>query len=441
MSSPFTLSATVAKSTVFTLGEPMKILIVAAGSHGDVLPFVGLGRELQGRGHDVRLFASGPFATVAAEAGLSFVEVLSSAEYRHYLADRDATEPRKGMVLLAQAVVNAQRRCLALLERECEPGQTLLVGSSLAWATRLLGELIGVPVATVHLAPSWLRSNHRAPSIGPLGHLERSPVFVKRLIWRAMDRRFLDPLFTAPFNAIRAERGLPPIRRVFHHWIHEADLTLGLFPSWFGPLQPDWPTGLRLTGFPLYDHGEDQPLSPAVEQFLSAGEPPVAFTAGTANVSSHAFFQASARACQILGRRGLLLTQDAAQLPVDLPPGVMHFPYVPFKALLPRLAAFVHHGGIGTTSQALLAGVPQLVRPMGFDQFDNALRATTLGVARQLLPRQYKPAAVAGALRELAGEPSIRMRCAELAKTLAGQTSGLKIAADELLTLAASRGL
>ena len=419
----------------------MKILIVATGSHGDVLPFVGLGRELQSRGHEVRLFASAPFAAMAADAALPFIEVLSSAEYQRFLSDRDATEPRKGMALLAQAVISTQRRCLTMLERECEPGRTLVVGSSLAWATRLLGELNDVPVATVHLAPSWLRSNHRAPSIGPLGHLERAPALVKRLIWRAMDRRFLDPLFTAPFNAVRAERGLPPVRRAFHRWIHEADLTLGMFPGWFGPPQPDWPTGLKLTGFPLYDHGEDQPLSPAVEQFLIAGGSPVAFTAGTANVSSHAFFQASVRACQISGRRGLLLTQDAAQLPAELPPGVMHFAYVPFKALLPRLAAFVHHGGIGTTSQALLAGVPQLVRPMGFDQFDNAQRATTLGVARQLLPRHYKPAAVARALHDLADAPSTRARCAELAKTLVSATSGITIAADELLTLAAGRGL
>lgn len=418
----------------------MKVLIVAAGSHGDVLPFVGLGRELQHRGHEVRLFASGPFAGMSAEAGLPFTEVLSSAEYQRFLADRDATDPTKGMALLAQAVISTQRRCLALLERECEPGHTLVVGSSLAWATRLLGELKRVPVATVHLAPSWFRSNHRAPSIGPLGHLEHAPAFVKRLIWRAMDRRFLDPLFTVPFNAIRAEGGLPPLSRLFHHWIHEADLTLGLFPAWFAPPQPDWPAALQLTGFPLYDHGEDRGLPAAVERFLDAGAPPVAFTAGTANASSHAFFEASVRACQISGRRGLLLTQDAAQLPADLPPGIAHFGYVPFKALLPRLSAFVHHGGIGTTSQALLAGVPQLVRPMGFDQFDNARRVVTLGVARQLLPRHYKPEAVAEALYELSTEPAIRARCAELARLSSG-TQGITEAADILLTMASRRGL
>lgn len=419
----------------------MKILIAAAGSHGDVLPFVGLGRELQARGHTVRLFASGPFATLAAEAGLPFVEVLSSAEYQRLRAHPDATDPRKGMALLAQAVIDTQRRCLALLERDCEPGNTLVVGSSLAWATRLLGEVQGVPVVTVHLAPAWLRSNHRAPSIGPLGHLERAPAFVKSLIWRLMDRRLLDPLFTVPFNAIRAERGLPPRSRLFHHWMHEADLTLGLFPPWFAPPQPDWPEDLQLTGFPLYDHGDHARLPPEVERFLDAGEPPVAFTAGTANSSSQTFFDASVRACQLSGRRGLLLTQDASQLPVELPQHVAHFAYVPFKSLLPRLSALVHHGGIGTTSQALLAGVPQLVRPMGFDQFDNAQRVLTLGVARQLLPRQYQPEAVARTLDALLSAPSIQTRCAELAQTLSAEKPGTTVAADALLALASRSGL
>ena len=40
----------------------------------------------------------------------------------------------------------------------------------------------------------------------------------------------------------------------------------------------------------------------------------------------------------------------------------------PFRWLVPRSAALVHHGGIGTLSQGLAGGVPQVVMPMGFDQ-------------------------------------------------------------------------
>lgn len=168
------------------------------------------------------------------------------------------------------------------------------------------------------------------------------------------------------------------------------------FPSWFAPQQPDWPKDLQLAGFPLYAHGDKIRLPPDLERFLEAGEPPVAFAAGTANASSHAFFDASVRACLLSGRRRLPLTQDSAQIPTELPHQVAHFGYVPFTALLPRLPALVHHGGIGTTRQALLAGVPQLVRPMGFDQFDNAQRVLALGVARQLLPGHYQRGHPAG---------------------------------------------
>ncbi|MET0333079.1 MAG: glycosyltransferase, partial [Rhizobacter sp.] len=360
-----------------------KILIVAAGTHGDVLPFVALAREFQQRGHEPVLFASGNFSSLAAEASVRFVEVVSREEYASFLKDEDATNAIKGMALLARAVMSAQRPCLDALRREFEPGRTLVVGSSIAWATRLFGELEHVPVATVHLAPQWFRSDYMAPAIGPLGHLENAPRFVKRALWKLMDRRFLDPLFTTPFNALRAELGLPAIQRMFHAWVHESDLTIAMFPDWFAAPQPDWPHGLQLTGFPLYDHGQDAPLPAEVEAFLQAGEAPVAFTAGTANASSHAFFEASTQACVLSGRRGLLITQDASQLPT-LPPGVQHFKYVPFKALLPRLAAFVHHGGIGTTSQALAAGVPQLIMPLAFDQFDNAKRLESRNLARSL---------------------------------------------------------
>jgi rhamnosyltransferase subunit B len=49
------------------------------------------------------------------------------------------------------------------------------------------------------------------------------------------------------------------------------------------------------------------------------------------------------------------------------------------STLLPRSAALVHHGGIGTAAQALAAGIPQLVVPFAYDQFDNAERLRHLG--------------------------------------------------------------
>jgi UDP:flavonoid glycosyltransferase YjiC (YdhE family) len=249
-----------------------------------------------------------------------------------------------------------------------------------------------------------------------------------------MDKRFLDPLYTVPFNRIRHDLGLPPVKRIWHGWIHEADLLLGLFPEWFAERQSDWPAALQLTGFPLDDHGKDAPLPDELNAFLQAGEAPIGFTAGTANATSHKFFATSVEVCRSSGRRGIMLTQNAAQLPASLPSNVLHVPYAPFKALLPRLAAFVHHGGIGSTSEALRAGVPQLIRPMAYDQFDNASRAVRLGVAREILPRLYKPKAVTKVLAELVDNENVRAHCQKIAKKLATE-DGIARACDEILRL------
>ena len=98
----------------------------------------------------------------------------------------------------------------------------------------------------------------------------------------------------------------------------------------------------------------------------------------------------------------------------------MHAEYAPFSALLPRVAALVHHGGIGTCAQALAAGRPQLVMPMGFDQPDNAARLARLRVASALPPKRFTGASVARELDTLLGSDGVAGRAAEIARRFDG---------------------
>jgi UDP:flavonoid glycosyltransferase YjiC (YdhE family) len=74
----------------------------------------------------------------------------------------------------------------------------------------------------------------------------------------------------------------------------------------------------------------------------------------------------------------------------------------------------VHHGGIGTMSQALAAGIPQLLTPFGFDQFDNADRAQRLGVAKWIPALKLTPDAATEHLRHLLESPQTAVACAEV---------------------------
>ena len=89
-------------------------------------------------------------------------------------------------------------------------------------------------------------------------------------------------------------------------------------------------------------------------------------------------------------------------------------------ACLPRAAALVHHGGIGTLAQALRAGCPQLVMPMAFDQPDNAVRLERLGVGRYLRPSRFTGVAAARELEALLGSEEVARACRDIASRFEG---------------------
>src|SRR5690606_39115419 len=153
-------------------------------------------------------------------------------------------------------------------------------------------------------------------------------------------------------NELRGRLGLAPVRRVLATQLESPRLTLAMFPEWYAPRQPDWPATLEQCDFPLFDAAEGERAPPPVEEFLDGGDAPIVFTPGSAMRFGHRFFEAAVGACERLGRRGVLLTRHREQVPVPLPSGVACFDYAPLSAVLPRAAALVHHGGIGTTAAA-----------------------------------------------------------------------------------------
>lgn len=393
----------------------MRILISTAGSHGDVLPFIALGREFTARGHEVILYANPFFRGYTTDSAIRFVPISTVEKYSTLFGELSDGDPGRAFKRVAKEYAEVCPEYYRAMKTDVIPGDTIAIGNSLLFPHRLLSETDGVPCATIHLAPSVFRSNVSPARLVPNWITSRTPSLLKRTAWWMLDKTFYDPSFTVPLNKYRAELGLPSVDRIFSSWIHEADCVVGLFPDWFGEPQSDWPEDVELIGFPLYDHGNQAPLPPQLDEFIKAGEPPVAFSAGTATATAHEFFKTSVEASETAGLRAILLTHFRQQVPASLPKNVIHVDYAPFGALLPKLAAFVHHGGIGSTSQALRAGVPQLIRPVAYDQFDNSARAVRLGVAHEVLPKQYVSRNVANILNTLTTDNTLQYRCQQIA--------------------------
>ena len=132
------------------------------------------------------------------------------------------------------------------------------------------------------------------------------------------------------------------------------------------------------------------------------------------------FFDTAVEVCRRLGRRGILLTRHRAHLPPSLPPEMVHVEYAPFSELLPRCAAIVHHGGMGTSAQAMAAGIPQLVTPMAHDQLDNAVRMEKLGVAKWVLVKKFDAKTAAPLLEGLLNSPAVAEACRDVRRKFEG---------------------
>jgi UDP:flavonoid glycosyltransferase YjiC (YdhE family) len=84
-----------------------------------------------------------------------------------------------------------------------------------------------------------------------------------------------------------------------------------------------------------------------------------------------------------------------------LPSNVRTVGWIPLSALVPTCSAIVHHGGAGTTMNALVAGVPQLIVPHMADQHGNARAVQQRSVGLMHLPEDANAQTVQRSLRQL----------------------------------------
>jgi rhamnosyltransferase subunit B len=331
--------------------------------------------------------------------GMDFIPIGTAEQFLRLSSRPELWSPTQGIKVIADGLGELIEPFYEAIEREYEPGRTVLVQSTLAFAARVAQEKLGVPVATVHLSPACLRSVVSPAYTPPLPISARFPRAFNRFVFWCVDEWVIDKLMGPKLNSFRAKLGLAPIRKIFRDWMHSPQRVIGLFPEWYAPKPEDWPAQTVLTGFPLYDEADLLSLDGGLEKFLGSGPAPIVFTPGSAMRHGHEFFEAAVGACQLLGKRGLLVTMHDQHLPAELPTGVRHVRYAPFSKLLPRCAAIVHHGGIGTSAQSLAAGIPQVPVPMAHDQPDNGRLLKRLGAAVPVPARRFSAKSAAGALK------------------------------------------
>lgn len=362
----------------------MHAILASLGTDGDILPFLGLAATLRARGHRVTFAAAENYSDLIAAHHLEFHSLASAEKMRALLAHTDFWHPIKTARFTAawgNSLIEPQYQLIKSLA--ADPG-TVLVTNPAVLGAMLVHETLHRPLAHIILQP-WLIHSRSAPSLMPVGLPPWAPRIMHGLFYSLIDIAAAT-LIGPAYNPLRRSLGLKPIHRVFNHWFSKK-LIIGFFPEWFGPPQSDWPSQVRLAGFPRFDGVLDRTPPRGLPEFLASPKPTVVFTFGSGMMHPGRLAELASHVSKALDCQIVFISRFFK--PQTLPPQIFHADFVPFRDLFPRCAAVVHHGGIGTMAEAFAAGTPQLVIPLGFDQLDNGARAQAAGAGLHTRPMHH----------------------------------------------------
>jgi len=411
-----------------------KIVIAPYGSLGDLHPFLAIAMELRRRGHDITIASLEGYREKIGALGFEFHTLRPTYDAEDRELARLVMDTRRGTETLIKDYLFPGLRDSFDDLVEATQGADLLVPGEVVHAVHSVVEKTGIKWVSSSLAPISMLSTYE-PNIYPnalfLRHLNFLGRPFHRLLFFAMHRAI--DKWLGQYRDFRRDLGLsedhdPLVRDKYSEHLH-----LALFSETIGRPQPDWYSPTVQTGFCFYDGQKDVgSMPPEAEAFLDAGDPPIVFTLGSAAVmDARDFFEQSFRAAKILGRRAVALYGIFNDPPDGIDADRAAFDYAPYSKIFPRSACVVHQGGIGTTSQALRAGVPQLIMPFSHDQPDNAARCVRRGMARTISRDSYDAESAAAELEELLNESSYKAKALEV-KSVIDREDGTAKACDAL---------
>jgi len=399
----------------------MRIALATVGTTGDIAPFVLLAGRLVARGHEVTAISWPVHRAALSEAGVR-VEVAGphadAARIAAVAADVAGRPPLQQVAVLRDFHLadgeDHYRRLRTLL-----PGHDVVVVHGIHVLAHAAVLDAGLAFATAVFDPVLLPTRSAPPpGLPPLGPLNRPA-------WWMLDRilaRVGRPADQLLARAGSAQRGLPLFRA------RSPRLHLLACSPAIIRVPPDLPAGTLVTGAWL----DDRPLSALpsdVESFLADGAAPVVIGFGSMAGAPEAAIETAVQAILEGGRRVVVQGEIAAGAGS---PSLIRVGAVDHRALFPRAALVVHHGGSGTTHAVVAAGVPSLVIPHVGDQPYWADRLRRLGVAPQPQPvRGLRADRLASAALAAAADPALRQHAAESASEIEKER-GLDVAVNAI---------
>lgn len=339
----------------------MRVVLATVGTRGDVQPMLAIAQALARRGHVPVVACPESFATWVRSLDIEHAalgEDLSAMIAGEGGPERSAS----GMAryFAEQMAIQAPR----LLE--IARGADAIVSTAMAWMAPSVAEKLGIAALAMVPSTAAFPSRLHPPPMMPWASLGS---WGNGLLWW-LSEVAQDRLMGSALNGARASIGLASVASFTKHLFVDTPCVVAADEDVLPP-DPAWEGRYPYAGFLFLD--DPAPLDPALDAWL-VGDPPVYVGFGSmAGAPADRVGGVLRDAIAATGRRCLVASGSAKLFARSAPPdGVFVVREAPHRALFPRVAVVVHHGGSGTTAAALRAGVPQVILPLMLDQFHHA---------------------------------------------------------------------
>jgi len=402
----------------------MRITFIAFGTRGDVQPAIALGQALQANGHHVRILASAHFKPWIESHGLEAAE--ASVDIQAVME----SEGGQDWVEHGNDLIRQMRVMKALLDKwgrammldawsACRDAEAVVSSFTSDLYAVSIAEKRGAKHISMPLQPALIATRSGAAAINAPAPNRES--VLNYLFGKALVETMPWQLFGVQANRFREQvLGLPSQTRAQNLAARKRMLVVHAYSPRVAPPPRDWPDNYHTTGYWFLDESNHWSPPAELEQFISAGEPPVCIGFGSmTGRDPQRITRLVVEAVKRSGRRAVLLAGWAGLGAEELPPTIFRLDAAPHGWLYPRMAAVVHHGGAGTTAAGLRAGVPTVVVPHMADQPFWGQRVHALGVGPKPIPRPKLTAENLGqAIHAAATDPAMRQRAQALGEQI-----------------------
>lgn len=401
----------------------MKIALLTLGTRGDVQPYAVLGKALKHNGHEVTLSTGKNFSSLAHTYGLNFIPV--EADFQALINSPEGKAMMKNPFL-------ARKHFRTIV-------QPMMVGAMKTFydvakdADRVLYHVKSLADFFADQFPKRMIRANVIPAIRPTSEFPNPvfsglalPGFLNRFTYKLADLGLA--MMNQAIRDFRQSSGLDP---KFPKKIALTEL-YGISEA-FLRKPKDFPANSFFTGFWFGDSPED--LSEDIVDFIASAGKTIVVTFGSMP------FQTNFDLAQSLGKISTDLGVNVLvvkgwgfeNIRVNENKSLKMIDSAPFDKLFPRVSAVVHHGGIGTLSLCLRAGVPSLSCPVIFPMGDQHFwgnHAYKKGCATKPIPiKKLDHNSLNSSITEMLSNKTIRDNCVKMAAMLRSE-NGLEKAVN-----------